>query len=87
MSKIKWFIGELIAIYSGKGSYFSKKRIESSIAFIIAEAGIVTYFINNYKIMSVSDLVLWASVNFLIAGYMIHNIEKNKNLNNGKKEE
>ena len=35
IEKIKWFFSELLAMYSGKSSYFSKKRIESGVAFIM----------------------------------------------------
>ena len=36
-TNIKWFITEIGKIYSGQESYFSKKRIESGVAFIIAQ--------------------------------------------------
>lgn len=38
---IKWFITKIGNIYSRKDSFFSKRRIESSIAFIVGQVGMV----------------------------------------------
>ena len=77
-SNIKWGIKEIIKIYSYNNSFFSKKRIESGVAFIIAQWGMI-YFLS-YKInsMSTSDMVMWAGVEFAISGYIIHQIQKEK---------
>ena len=42
---IKKGITEIIRIYSEKPSFFSKKRIESGFAFIIAEWGMIFYLL------------------------------------------
>ena len=34
--KIKWFFTEIMKMYSSEKSYFSKKRVESGIAFAIS---------------------------------------------------
>ena len=45
---IKKGITEIIRIYSEKPSFFSKKRIESGLAFIIAEWGMIFYLLKKY---------------------------------------
>jgi len=78
MKNIKWLITEIVNIYSNKDSFFSKKRIESGIAFVIAQWGMITYFIHKYSNMQMSDIALWASIEFAVAGYMISYIQKEK---------
>jgi hypothetical protein len=77
-TNIKWIIKELTALYSGKSSYFSKKRIESGIAFIVGQWGMIYFLINNNNTMTASDIVLWAGVEFAIAGYIVNQIQKEK---------
>jgi len=77
---IKWLIKEVMALYSGDMSYFSKKRIESGVAFIVGQWGMVYFLVNNIQSMSASDIVLWSGVEFAIAGYMINQIQKEKEL-------
>jgi hypothetical protein len=77
-SNIKWIIKELTALYSGEASYFSKKRIESGVAFIVGQWGMIYFLINNNSTMTASDIVLWAGVEFAIAGYMVNQIQKEK---------
>jgi len=83
-TNIKWFIKEIAALYSGKNSYFSKKRIESGIAFIIGQWGMIYFIIQNISTMSTSDIVLWSGVEFAIAGYMLNQIQKEKLTNNSE---
>ena len=78
MEKLKWFFGEIMKLYSPQKSYFSKKRIESGIAFIIAQWGMIYYMYSNYSKLSMQDVVLWAGVEFAMAGWMIHKIQKEK---------
>lgn len=77
-SNIKWIIKELTALYSGEASYFSKKRIESGVAFIVGQWGMIYFLINNNNTMTASDIVLWAGVEFAIAGYIVNQIQKEK---------
>lgn len=81
-TNIKWFIKEIAALYSGKNSYFSKKRIESGIAFIIGQWGMIYFIMQNISTMSTSDIVLWSGVEFAISGYMLNQIQKEKLTNN-----
>lgn len=77
-NNIKWFIMESRDIYSNKDSYFSKKRIESGIAFVLMQWGMVTYFVYKYQGMDIYDLIMWAGVQGVICGYTINKIQKEK---------
>lgn len=77
-TNLKWFISEIGKIYSSKPSYFSKKRIESGVAFIIGQWGMVYYAIKNFEEMTSSDIALWAGIEFAIAGYMVTQIQREK---------
>lgn len=76
--KIKWFITELINIYSNKPSFFSKKRIESGIAFIIAQWGMIFFLLEKHKTLTMGEFLLWAAAEFAVSGYIINKIEKSK---------
>ena len=77
-SNIKWGIKEIIKIYSYNSSFFSKKRIESGVAFIIGQWGMIYFLLYKINSMSTSDIVMWAGVEFAISGYIIHQIQKEK---------
>jgi len=77
-TNIKWFIIEIGNLYNGKRSYFSKKRIESGIAFIVGQWGMIYFLLNNKTALTASDIVFWAGVEFAIAGYIVHQIQKQK---------
>lgn len=85
-SNIKWGIIEIINLYSNKKSFFSKKRIESGIAFIILQWGMITYFVNKHDGMDMYDLIMWAGVEGVICGYTINQIQKEKKLNSESQE-
>lgn len=75
---IKWFIKEILAIYSGNTSYFSKKRIESGVAFLIAQWGMIFFLIQKYSTLSMGEFLLWAGAEFAVSGYIINKIQKEK---------
>ena len=77
-SNIKWLIKELIKQYSDDKSYFSKKRVESGIAFVIGQFGMVYFLMINIEKLTSSDITLCAGVEFAIAGYMLNHIQKEK---------
>jgi hypothetical protein len=83
-TNIKWFITEIAKMYSAQSSYFSKKRIESGIAFIIAQAGMVFFLAVKYKTLLMSDFLWWAAAEFAVSGYIINAIQKEKNINAGQ---
>jgi len=75
---IKWFITEIGNLYTGRPSHFSKKRVESGIAFVVGQWGMIYFLLQNIQSMSTSDIVLWSGVEFAIAGYMLNQIQKEK---------
>lgn len=75
---IKKGITEIIRIYSEKPSFFSKKRIESGFAFIIAEWGMIFYLLKKYPDLTMTDMVMWATIQFGVSGYIIYQIQKEK---------
>lgn len=85
-SKIKWFVSEIGKIYSNEDSYFSKKRIESGVAFIIGQWGMIYFLVKNISVMTTSDVAIWSGVEFALAGYMISQIQKEKKTDEPKEE-
>ena len=77
-SKIKWFFTEIMNMYSAHDSYFSKKRVESGVAFLIAQFGMVFFLVKKIDTMDVYELSIWAGMEFLIAGYTVTQIQKEK---------
>jgi hypothetical protein len=77
-SNIKFLIKELIKLYSNEPSYFSKKRVESGIAFIVGQWGMIYFLTQNIDKLTTSDIAIWAGVEFAIAGYIINQIQKEK---------
>jgi hypothetical protein len=77
-SKIRWFVGEIMKMYSSEKSFFSKKRVESGIAFLIAQLGMVFFLVKKIDAMDVYELSIWAGMEFLIAGYTVTQIQKEK---------
>jgi len=75
---IGWFFKELMKIYSNEPSYFSKKRVESGIGFVIAEWGMIYFILQKIDNMTVTDFAIWASIQFVVAGYMVNQIQKEK---------
>lgn len=75
---IKWFIKEIGNMYSSKSSYFSKKRIESGVAFIVAQWGMIFFLLEKHTVMTSSDLAIWAGIEFAVSGYIINQIQKEK---------
>lgn len=83
-TNIKWVVKEFIKIYSNEDSYFSKKRIESGIAFAVGQWGMIFFLLEKYQVMSGTDFGIWAGIEFTISGYVISQIQKEKkdNINN-----
>ena len=75
------YLKELIAVYSDEPSYFSKKRLESGVSFLLGQLGMVSYIIANYSVMSVSEVLMWATLQFTISGYVMTHIQKEKQNN------
>lgn len=77
---ISFTVKELVKMYSNQESFFSKKRIESGVAFLIFEWGMIHWLILNVEKIAVTDLLIWASTNVLAAGYTMKEIQKEKQL-------
>jgi len=75
---IKWFMKELGKIYSTEDSYFSKKRIESGLAFTIGQFGMIYFLMEKVDIMTTQDMLMWAGSEFIMAGYTMNHIQKEK---------
>jgi len=74
----KWLITELMRLYSDESSFFSKKRVESGIAFLVGQFGMIYFLLINIHKLTTSDIVLWSGVEFAIAGYIVNQIQKEK---------
>lgn len=77
-TNIKWFITEIGKQYGNSDSFFSKKRIESGIAFGVGQIGMIFFLAKKYETLVMSDLIMWASLEFAIAGYIVSQIQKEK---------
>jgi len=77
-TNIKWLITELRNIYSNKDSFFSKKRIESGIAFILAQWGMIFFLLQKHDTLTMGEFLLWAAAEFAVSGYIINKIQKEK---------
>lgn len=77
-NNMKWFMREILKIYSDEPSFFSKKRIESGVAFITAQWGMIWWLILNVHKIELGSIVGWASVEFAICGYVINKIQQEK---------
>ena len=74
---IRWGIKEVIKIYSSGDSFFSKKRIESGIAFIVFQWGMIFYLLKHIN-MEMMEMAMWAGIEATVCGYVINQIEKSK---------
>lgn len=77
-TNIKWFIKEFVAIYSNRPSYFSKKRFESSVAFVGAMFLIIGHAIYHRTTITNSEILADAALLFAIAGYTVKQIQQEK---------
>lgn len=79
-TKWKWFGSEFIKMYSSERSFFSKKRFESGVAFFISQFGMIFFLIKKIDSMDMYEMGIWSSLEFLIAGYTVNQIQKEKNV-------
>jgi len=77
-TNIKWLIKEFMAMYSNADSYFSKKRFESSAAFLGAMFILIGHAIYNRNTITNSEVLADATLLFVIAGYTVNQIQKEK---------
>lgn len=77
-ANIKWLITEIGKTYSSKDSFFSKKRVESGVAFVIAQWGMIFFLLEHYKTLTMGEFLLWAAAEFTVSGYIINKIQAEK---------
>lgn len=77
-SNLKWLITEFLAMYSTKDSYFSKKRFESSIAFLGGMGLILLHAYYNRATITNSEILADAALLFTVSGYAVAQIQKEK---------
>lgn len=77
-TNVKFIISEIAKIYSSKPSFLSKKRMESGVAFIIAQWGMIYFLSTKIDKLTMSDFAWWAAIEFGVAGYIINQIQKEK---------
>ncbi len=80
-TNIRWGIKELIKLGSSQPSYFSKKRMESGIAFWVLIFGHIYWLIIHVDTVDAIDLTIWGSTLAIVCGYYTAQIDKNKLLN------
>ena len=84
---IKWLIREINKMYSSQSSFYSKKRIESGIAFIIAQWGMIFFLLEKHKTFTISDFSIWVGIEFFVAGYMVYQIQREKKIEKATEQE
>jgi len=77
----RFVVKELIAMYSGQNTFFSKKRIESGVAFIVLQWGMVRFLHLKIDGMTINDMLIWAGLEAAICGYALNKIQEEKKLN------
>lgn len=77
-TNLKWFIKEMVAMYSNQDSYFSKKRFESSVAFISGVGIILSNVFYHRATITNTEILADAALLFTIAGYVVNKIQAEK---------
>jgi hypothetical protein len=77
---LKWIIRELLKVGSNQPSFFSKKRIESGIAFFVLQFGLLQSlgYLLTRPSTPMSEFAIWAGIECLICGYTLNKIEEAK---------
>jgi hypothetical protein len=86
-ANIKFVLSEIVKMYSSKPSFFSKKRIESGVAFAVAQWGMIFFLLEKHTEMTSSDLAIWAGIEFAVSGYILNQIQKEKKGSSDQSEE
>jgi hypothetical protein len=74
-TNIKWFLREMVLIYSSKKSFFLKEW--NQVLVLQLRVGYDFFLIKKYDVMS--DFGIWASIQFVVAGYMVNQIQREEN--------
>lgn len=80
------YINHFFAMYSENESFLSKKRVESGVAFAIAQIGMVVFLVINYDTILITEVLMWATLEFTVSGYMLTQIQKEKSENSNRRD-
>jgi len=83
LRSIEWLVFEILSMLSGKDSFFSMKRWQTTSAFIIAQYGMLQWL---PKLVTLSDYLIWNTIEFGVAGYLLKEILKENKLSPPDKE-
>jgi cytosine/uracil/thiamine/allantoin permease len=78
IERVKWLIRELVKMMSDKASFFSQKRTQGWMAFLMFYAGQGVFFVTHVKEMDVYTLTVWSSPLLLVAGYAVKQTQDEK---------
>ena len=78
LSRIEWFFGELLKVFSDQKSFFSLKRIERGVLFVVAIVLICNYVMRNMGTISPEGLLIITTPLFVYAGFSMAKTEKAK---------
>lgn len=76
--KIKWFFSELLKMWSDQPSFFSKKRIESSMIFMAVLVTYLVYCYENFNVMTATDFTIISGAMMVYGGYTVSQIQREK---------
>ena len=80
-NKFTWFIKELSKMYYAKEtSIFGKKRLESGVAYVIFQCGMIFWLT---KCVTATDFGAWAIIEAGVSGWTVTQIQKEKKMNMG----
>ena len=79
-TNIKWFVREIVKVFSNEPSYFSQKRVHNTIAFLSATGIILCFVWTHRATIQNSEILADAALLFTIAGYTVNHIQKEKAL-------
>lgn len=77
-TNIRWGIKQLILMYSNQPSFFSKKRIESGIAYTTAIGMDISFVIKRWSTLDTYDFLSHIVILLFVAGYAVNQIQREK---------
>ena len=77
-NKIKWVVKELIKTLSSEKSFFSSKRIKTTIAFLSGEVTLLSFFFYHLSTLPTMEAIAIATIFFSVAGFVLTKTEQAK---------
>lgn len=75
---IVWVVKELIKTLSNRSSFFSSKRIKTTVAFLSGEVTLLSFFFHNINTLPTIEAIGIASIFFSVAGFVLNKTEQSK---------